>query len=118
MRGKPRIGEQLGVQSRIVILIKGGGTCVASGELVAVSLLGLVACLASAMASAGGLLSYKYVIQQNCISSPDGFTDDFDIIGGGGPVPIIVTGGRHFAGPSDPGGNGNPAGRQSSSANL
>ena len=40
---------------------------------------------------ADDVLSFKFVMQQNCIAGA-GFTDDFDIIGGGGPVPVLVVG--------------------------
>jgi hypothetical protein len=60
----------------------------------------LALCLSTVFATpaalAGNLMSFKFVMQQNCISSPFGFTSDFDIIGPGGPIPIEVSGNITF----------------------
>jgi len=59
---------------------------------IAVGLITLLAAFANGTALAGNLLSFKFVMQQSCIFSQAGFTDEFDIIGGGNLNPITVIG--------------------------
>ena len=67
-----------------------------SAITLAVGLITSLAALASGTALAGDRVSFKFVMQQSCVFSQAGFTDDFDIIGSGALNPIIVIGSIDF----------------------